>query len=168
MDHDSRTDNSTRDTVQKLAIDMARLTVMAEEASKARADEVTERRIMKHDLGTVLAALQGLPQLNDKISAMAADLKREMADGNATNAKAISDLAANLTEKITTNSTQIATLRTDVDTIKSWKDKLDGASGAYSKVAGWVWALVGSMGASIIGLVVWYFQSHHGGGIGGE
>lgn len=153
---------------QSLAIAIARLTVLVESSEKARNEDTAERRIMKHDIGNILTALQGIDLLRLQITSLSTSLSSGLSDSAAQSAKSIADVAAALTEKISANSKELATVTADVEQLKSWRDRLDGASGAYTKIAGWIWALVGSMGGLLFAGVGYFIQHHSGGAIGGE
>jgi uncharacterized phage infection (PIP) family protein YhgE len=153
--------------IQAMAVQLARLAVLVETAEKARADDVAERRIMKHDMQTILSTLQSLPLLSEKLSTMSASLTREISDHSSATNKQLADMKTELAKELATLDKQCELNTKDIQDFKTWRAGLDGAAGAYKKVGGWVWALVSSMATLIVSGAIYYIQRYHG-GIGGE
>lgn len=151
MDKERRTDYDTRGAVQQMAVAIAKLTVLVETADKSRADDLVERRVMRHDINTILNAIQGIALLKDQLTSMQATMTRDIADGVAKATTGISELRAELSDKINGVSQQVIKNTTDIASLKDRNLREDGVVEGATKTAGWVWGLIGALASIVVG-----------------
>lgn len=135
--------------IQSLTVNMTRLAVIVENSEK-RHDS---------DMGTIKEAVQGIQRLNERIGETIG-MERDISAIKDTIAEKTGDIRTIrhdvntiltalkaieiLNDKIAENAKLTAGHTAEIDALKAWRDRVDGATGAVKIVAYGFWLIFGS------------------------